>query len=479
MLGLPAVFLAAGFLAGTTGGSAGPPATRVAASPLGALATPILSVRRDPGWIEDTIVHQRLGATLSRLTSGHFGGAREPAGCVVASQGGAALYQLNPAQELLPASNLKVVTATAVLDTLGAGDRFTTAVSTTRRPARGVLDGNLYLVGGGDPYLLTDAYDRGLHYPEPSYTSLDRLAAAVRAAGITRVTGSVVGDGSRYDSLVGVPTWSPEYLAEGDVGPLSALEVDDGSIPPTPAHPSTGTSPVHPASPAPALYAAQIFQASLEAHGVNVSGPAATGRSPAGAVRITQAESAPLGDYVEQMLRVSDDTAAELLTKELGYRTAGQGTTRAGTGVIRHDLATDGLPAGPLVAADGSGLDRGDRVTCSLVAGTLSRAGTTGVIAAGLPVAARTGTLTDRMKNTVAAGRLRAKTGTLKDVAALSGFVQPVAGQPTEELSRPLYFSVIINGMDSDQAAPLADQIGVALAAYPQTVPLKLLGPRS
>ena len=471
--------------ASATTSTTGPP--RPAGTSVRPLTTPVLSVRRDPAWVDDTIAAQRLSKSVAAAVGGGLGTPKGPAGCVVVARGATSLYALDPTAELIPASNLKILTATAVLDTLGPGYRFVTKVAAPAPSRSGTVTGDLYLVGGGDPYLYTGAYNAGLRYPDPGYTSLDRLAAAVRAAGIRTVTGSVVGDASRYDTRIGVPTWAPQYLAEGDVGPLSALEVDDGSAPVPAAVPGGKTGPGAAVPPAPgsrtaadpALYAAQTFTNLLKAAGVSVARPAATGRAPFGVVTVTQAESAPVSAEVEQMLRVSDDTAAELFTKELGYHISGQGTTDAGVAVVRRDVASRGLPAGQLIDLDGSGLDRADRASCALLAQALEQAGTAGPLAAGLPVAARTGTLTDRMAGTAAAGRLHAKTGTLDWVSALSGFIDPAAGAPTPELASPLYFSVIINGMDSGLAALFADRIAVAFAGYPQAVPLRLLEPGS
>jgi D-alanyl-D-alanine carboxypeptidase/D-alanyl-D-alanine-endopeptidase (penicillin-binding protein 4) len=464
---------AAGVLAGSG------PVSRPAPAPTASIGTtilsdtPVLSVRRDPGWVDDTLAQQRLDRSLAAATAGSLAGPKSAPACVTVAQGARAVYALRPSAELLPASNLKLLTATAALRALGDGYRFTTRVAATSHPVGGTLDGNLYLVGGGDPDLMTAAFDRSLYYPEPTYTSLDRLAAAVRAAGITRITGSVIGDGSRYDNLIGVPTWSPEYLAEGDVGPLSALEVNDGVAPPSPPGAPAPTGPMDPTRTA-----AATFTQVLEAHGVEVAGPAATGRRPGSALAVASVESAPLANEVEQMIRVSDDTAAELLTKEMGLEASGRGTTAAGVTALVHEVAAAGLPAQQLTTLDGSGLDRADRATCTLIEAALQQAGTTGVLASGLPVAARTGTLEHRFAGTVAAGRVRAKTGTLDDVAALSGSVVPAAA-PTPELAAPVYFSIIINGMDSAIGAPLADRIALVIAGYPDAVPLGELEPRS
>ncbi len=181
------------------------------------------------------------------------------------------------------------------------------------------------------------------------------------------------------------------------------------------------------------------------------------------------------------MLTVSDDTAAELFTKELGYDTAGAGTTTAGTAAIRADLAADGLPVTQLVGLDGSGLDRGDRATCNLIESDLEHVGISSGVARGLPVAGETGTLAARMRGTPAAGRLRAKTGTLDGVVALSGFVPPAARSSVagSVLGQPLVFSLIFNQVASMTAArAVADQVGVALATYPRLPPIADLEPR-
>lgn len=443
-----------------------PPAGTVpSASTTQPAATPLLSARRDPTWIEDTLAAQRLAQAVGPLTSGVTDG------CVDVEQAGAPVYQLDPTKEVEPASNMKLLTATAALDILGAGYRYTTTVVASAAPVGGTLNGNLYLVGGGDPYLFTAAYDHSLYYSESVYTSVDQLAAQVRAAGITTVNGSVVGVATRYDGQIGVATWSPSYLAESDVGPLSALELDDGGPPPPTAGQPADTGPADPP-----LFAAQAFTAVLKAAGVQVDGPATAGAQPARTVAVTRIQSAPLADELEQMLRTSDDTAAELVAKEIGYRAAGQGSTAAGTAAVERDVAADGLPAGQLVALDGSGLDTGDRVTCSLIVDTLERAGTSGVIATGLPVAARSGTLTNRLAGTAAAGRVHAKTGTLDQVSALSGYVVPLSA-PTAELAEPVWFSIIINGMDSVQAAPLVDRITAAIAGYPRVPALASVEP--
>jgi D-alanyl-D-alanine carboxypeptidase/D-alanyl-D-alanine-endopeptidase (penicillin-binding protein 4) len=448
----------------------------------GLTSTPLLSVRRVPGWVAETVAAARLKAAVAGIMASPALAPAAPTSCLVVSQGGRVLYAYHPAQPLIPASNVKLLTATAALDRLGSTHRFSTEVRAAR-PAGGVVQGNLYLVGGGDPLLRTSGYAAALGPDQTLYTSLGQLAAQVQAAGVRVVRGAVVGDETRYDQQRGVPTWSPVYAAEGDVAPLSALDVNDGTVT-GPGSIGAGASiSAPPAAIAanPAGEAAATFTALLRAEGIQVGGSPGAGQVPPGTPLLTSIASPPVAAEVDVMLTVSDDTAAELFTKELGLQATRSGTTAAGVAAIRRDLAADGLPVSQAVLYDGSGLDRGDRLTCGLVAATLQRAGATGMLARGLPVAARTGTLRHRLAGTAAAGRLLAKTGTLVNVSALSGFVPPGPGAavPGTALGQPVVFSLILNGVSSDTTGPaIGNEVGATLAAYPRLPPLAQIEPR-
>src|SRR5262249_44074417 len=149
------------------------------------------------------------------------------------------LAAVNPDAPLIPASTQKLMTATAALTVLGPDFRYeTAAVATDAGPALG----NLWLVGSGDPVIRTaDSAEPGVS------TSLESLADSIVAHGV-RSVGSVVGDDHRYDDQRFVPTWSPLYREEFDVGPLGALTVTEGI-------PLVNGKPVLEADPA--LYAAQ------------------------------------------------------------------------------------------------------------------------------------------------------------------------------------------------------------------------------
>jgi D-alanyl-D-alanine carboxypeptidase/D-alanyl-D-alanine-endopeptidase (penicillin-binding protein 4) len=124
-------------------------------------------------------------------------------------------------------------------------------------------------------------------------------------------------------------------------------------------------------------------------------------------------------------------------------------------------LAAWGIPRAGLNLVDGSGLDRGDRLTCQALLGLMERAGTAGPLAAALPVAARSGTLIPYFQGNPMAGRLHAKTGTLTGSKALTGYVAAPDGHT-------ITFAFVYNGPDERaKASELFNQFGLALATYP------------
>lgn len=439
------------------------------------------------------VAHQRLASAVGSVLSAEALGPAAASTCLLVAQGSTILASRSATTALIPASNMKLLTATAALDKLGPNFVYTTGVRATAAPAGGVVRGNLYLVGSGDPVLRTQPYVSSLPYSEPDYTSLAQLAAQVVAAGVHEVTGSVVGDEGAFDSQRAVPTWKPTYTSEGDVGPLSALDVNDGFV---------LTHGYYIAATQPAQSAADQFATLLAADGVTFTAakpppptppgttpatpaadpylPSAAGATPPSAVPITAINSPPLSVIVQTILRASDDTGAELITKELGARFGGAGTTPAGVAVVQEDLAADGLPVSQLQAADGSGLDRSDRVTCALILDDLLREGPTSVLAAGLPVAGKTGTLDHRLTSPLTVGRILAKTGSLDNVAALSGFVLPRSGTaPAPALASNLVFSLIMDGVANGTAGvTVGDKLATALASYPDVPPASSVGPR-
>lgn len=424
-------------------------------------ATALLSARRVPTLVSreiaDAKLRQRLHAALGDPV---YGTARDDS-CLLVSQNDRRIEALRPEMELIPASNLKLLTATAALERFGDDHTFVTEFRAAAPPADGVVSGDLWMVGGGDPVLMTRDYAASLRYQPTLTHDVSELGQALARAGVREVRGAFLGDESRYDRVRYIPTWRPGYIADGEVGPASALLVNDGFA---------SYSPRKVAASDPAAHAAGMAAAAAEAAGV-VLGSVGSGTAPAGAVVVAQVESPPLSLIVESLLRDSDNTTAELLLKELGFAVRGEGTTAAGLTAMREVLAGDGIEAESYVATDGSGLDRGNRASCMAIDQALTGEGVSGPIGRGLAVAAQTGTLSKRFQGTAAAGRLHAKTGALEGVVSLSGWVRPTRGDPVE-------FTFIANGVAGEaRGRQLQERIGVALSLYPESPSPEEIGP--
>jgi len=445
-----------------------PPATAAAAQEKPApaaptLTTPLFSMRRVPALVSRVVAETHLRTDLDKImTDPVYGAARDRSCLVVGDPGGGTIhYSRQPSLGLIPASTLKLLTTAAALSQFGADSRFTTDVRAASPPSGGEV-GDLYLIGGGDPLLSTAEFaaDGGYQGQSRRTTSIEALADKVVATGVRRV-GRIVGDESRYDSERLVPSWNPRYIANFDISPLSALVVNKAFTTTTP--PAVAVSP-----PA---HAATVLADQLRARGVTV-GSTAAGKAPAGTTRVTSIESPPLSDIVAEVLQNSDNMAAEMLVKEMGTRPGSPGTTAAGLSAVADRLRQlAGVAPEELATVDGSGLDRGDKLSCSVLQRVVAQSPP--ALAAGLPVAGRNGTLHRRFQATPAAGRVWAKTGSLEGVAGLSGFV-------TAQGNRNVAFSLLSNELPSMSAgAGMQDRVVSVLSAYPRAPSPDELGPKA
>jgi D-alanyl-D-alanine carboxypeptidase/D-alanyl-D-alanine-endopeptidase (penicillin-binding protein 4) len=381
------------------------------------------------------------------------------------------LYRHNADKPLTPASTVKLLTAVAALDVLGRDRTFDTVAVAAAPPKAGVVEGSLFVIGGGDPLLTTKDYNDRYDQPQP-YTDVARLAEAVAAAGVKEIRGDIVGDESRYDTARSVASWDPSFLATRESGPLSALLVNDGFA----SYPKTRYNTPSTPTANPPAHAAGILRDALAKLGVRVTGAARSGTAPATRTEIAKV-STSLETAVGEMLAHSDNTTAELITKELGLRRKGAGTTAAGVATAREAMAASGLPVTGVDVVDGSGLDRSNTLTCDFLVALLDRAGPGSVIDASLAVGGRSGTLLGRFLDTAAVGTLRAKTGSLRNTRSLAGFVDTAS----TGRARTLTFAYIANqtNLNADANLKVQDQMGARLASYPDAPSLAELGPAS
>ena len=350
------------------------------------------------------------------------------------------LFAQNAARPQPPASVEKLYTTVALLERLSPNTRFhTTLLGSGHLGPGGVWHGNLYLHGGGDPTFgdgaFNAAWTRGLG---PTANQL------VAQLAIKRVTGHVFGDPSLFDSLPGAPNtgYGPDV---GDLGgQLSALTFDHGAAP---------------GRLSPAAFAAKQLVATMRGAHIAARAAKKTAVAPGNAHVLATVASPPLSVLLQLMDVNSDDFYAELLTKQLGVRFGGAGSTAAGARVIARTIAADGIH--PRIV-DGSGLSRADHSTPGQVVALLRRiwhTETGRIVTGSLAVVGVSGTVASMARHTPAQGRCFAKTGTLNYVSNLAGYCAAKGGHS-------LAFAFFIDGPANQAAITWLGHLVAAVAGY-------------
>lgn len=408
---------------------------RLEARETGTVPAAVLDALPDARPIDPDVLAARLAAIPNP-------GGGDIVGVVLDGRTGTELTRLGAGGTRTPASSMKVLSGVVALDVLGPGTTFPTT-------ALLAPDGSLVLRGGGDPLLTSSTSP---DYPHPA--SLEQLAAATAAAltrrGVTQVR-------LGYDaSLFGGPGWNPAWpdIFASSVAPITALTADHARIAP----------PSYERSPDPARFAAERFADALRAHGVEVTAidPMTT---PAGADELAHVDSLPVRTLVEQSLTNSDNDAAETLAWQVALARGVQPTPSSAAATLRTELTRLGLWSDGMAALDGNGIATDNQVTPDALAGAielgLQRDDLRAVIT-GLPVGAVSGTLAERFEAPDAlAGRgtVRAKTGTIRGVNTLTGYVVTTDGQP-------LVFAFMVSGgAGQTSARAWLDQASATLAS--------------
>lgn len=367
-------------------------------------ATPVTATRIPPPWI------QRIDEAIGDL----------PLSVAIGNEGDLWYHHLQGVRRA-PASNEKLLLSMALFDRFGTDRTIKTRVMRDASIDQGVLRGNLWLIGRGDP----EVADR----------ELNLLATAIAEAGITRITGSVMSSTGPFARDWWAPGWR-DYFPTLYIPIPTALTFrgnEDGS----------GRNIADPER-----RAARHLTAQLEADGVAVRGAADMGSPPARLAPVTQIRSSPLAEIVRRMNIPSRNLWAEVLGKHLAEDVYGRGTiANAGRAICAY-TATLGLTA---TCHDASGLSYTNRISAIGILRLLWGAqaepwGTT--LRWTLPHGGQ-GTLEDRLADV----KLRAKTGTLEDVSALSGWVW------LEQTSEWAEFSILSSGFSDTRAKQIENRI--------------------
>lgn len=427
--------------AGGAGGGA-PNAAPSAPSVLAGIAGLGRSARKAP----DT-GGRRLADVLRPLMDDEKLG-RERSGVVVDVATGKRLYGKSSGRALTPASTTKIATAVAALSALGPDHRLTTktVIRSDSRDSRDVV-----LVGGGDPTLTARGEGRYVAESASLRELADDTAKALKKRGADQDV-SLSYDTSRYSGPPQHPIGPNENIA-----PVSALMADEGRLDDSSSGPAARTAE-------PARDAAHNFANLLRERGIGLKADPKSGKAPEKAAELARTRSQPMSALVERMLTHSDNDIAEALARETAVAGGEPASFDGAARAVRARLDKLGLPLDGARFADGSGLDRDDRLSAKLLAALLKHAAGPGrpelrSAVTGLPVAGFTGTLVNRYPDASAGtGVVRAKTGTLTGVNSLAGTVVDPDG-------RLLAFAFMTTGTTDPQGAQAAlDAMASALA---------------
>jgi len=410
---------------------------------------------------------------------------------------GEMLYEQNSGKLLMPASNMKILTAIAALKKLGPDFVYETRLLSENPIKNGILNGNLIVVGSGDPTVSVDTFNL--------------WAEQLKESGLNEIDGDIIGDDSAFDQERLGFGWSwddlPYYYATetsalqfaenaititlmaGEPGkPVAVAKEPDTSFiqvvssvqvlpettpsvhwtykPETRTVYASGTLPPDGkdyggfAISNPAEYFVYCLKEDLEKNGITVRGSAYLKHQDTMSlpVLISQ-ESPPLEKILVVLLKRSQNLYAETLLKTLG-----NGKVADGVRAVEETLVNMGVPSNSVVMVDGSGLSRYNYVTPKAILICLEkiyRDDPAQVFFNALPIAGVDGTLKSRMKGTSAENNVQAKTGSVSNVRTLSGYVR------TRD-SEMLAFSVLVNNFNASEnsANGILDQVAELLANF-------------
>jgi D-alanyl-D-alanine carboxypeptidase/D-alanyl-D-alanine-endopeptidase (penicillin-binding protein 4) len=409
---------------------------------------------------------------------------------------GRVIYARNPRTLMMPASNMKILTLAAAAETLGWDYRFRTTLETSGTVENGVLRGDLVIRGTGDPTINTR--------DDRARAVFDRWADAIKAAGISRISGAIVGDDRAFDRVGLGQGWAWDYLQDGYAAPVGALQVNEdiaklrlwaGERPGAPVfvelaagaglvvnnqsttgEPGSATTigvdrrwamreltlDIHGSLAVdaaaitrdvavvdPTDYFLGVARQALADRGIDLTAitlrvgqrqPDPTAPPPR---VLVETLSPPLRDIATTMMKVSQNLYAETLLKAVGAaKSGGQGTAEAGIAAARDIFAAWHVAPGTYIQVDGSGLSRYDYVTADMLVTLLDHlykdARHRDDFVATLPIAGKDGTIATRLKRTHAEANVTAKTGSISNARALSGYVRTRDGET-------LAFSILAN----------------------------------
>jgi D-alanyl-D-alanine carboxypeptidase/D-alanyl-D-alanine-endopeptidase (penicillin-binding protein 4) len=345
------------------------------------------------------------------------------------------LFEYQPDTKMIPASITKLITAACAFSKLGQSYNFPTVLYTDDNNIKdGVINGNLYIKGYGDPDL--------------NSSDIDYLSEIILKNNIKQITGNIIADESYFDN--NYKGLSGYY--QGDTGPsywpyVNALALNKNE----------GASN-------PAISAATILLSDLTAAGVILDGTVMSGVTPSASKEIGKI-SHSIFDVISHMCKTSDNHSAITVFKLLGAKFKDEGSLEKGQEVIESFLSEIGVSRYSYEILEGSGLTRYNRVTAELYMKLLKYMYDDKFLFDyffnSLSVAGKDGTLRNRMIGTEGEGNVHAKTGTLNSVSALCGYT-------IDRDNEILIFFIVMNGFggNANNMHIIQDDFAATLAQF-------------
>jgi len=370
------------------------------------------------------------------------------------------LYSRNAGMLFIPASNMKIITGSVALAQLGADYRYRTAFVTRGAIRDGALDGDLIVIGRGDPTVSDRAQQGGAR------AWMVRAADSLAARGIKRIGGGLVRGGNAFpDSIYGYG-WEWDDLSGSSAAPVDELEYNEGMTT-VRQHIAGRDTVIETATRNPARTYLEALASALAERGITVGAGVSDSTADIVVPRtdtLFTVSSPPLRDILRLLMKPSQNQIAEILLHTLGLERTGVGSADSGAVIVRRQLLAWGAEHDGFVVYDGSGMSRHDLMTPETLLRTLvaiQRDTAFSAFHEALPVAGVDGTLRTRMLRTTAAGNMHAKTGSLEFVKTLSGYVTDADGER-------IVFSILDNHFTApvDSINRFQNDIGVLLAGY-------------
>ncbi|MCY8232144.1 D-alanyl-D-alanine carboxypeptidase/D-alanyl-D-alanine-endopeptidase [Priestia endophytica] len=446
--------------------------------------------------IEQVLQHKDLKGAISSIS-------------IKEAKSGEVLYEKNSSVRMKIASNMKLFTGAAALETLGEEYKFHTELWHDGKVKNGVLKGNLYLKGKGDPTL-------GLK-------ELQQFSALLHEKGIKKITGNIIGDETWYDDVrlsedmiwkdesyaygaqISALTFSPDHRYEAGTVIVETTPTKNGKKAHISISPKTdyvkvmnetktgkgetdleivrkrnknvivvkgiikeGEEPDQTAIAVedPALYTTSLFKDVLEKNGIKITGKVKKEETPQKAQLMEVKESPPLGEIFIPYMKLSNNTIAEIFVKEMGKVQYGEGSFEAGLASLKQTLSEINVNVDNMMIRDASGISHVNGVPTDEISSLLFHARQKpwydnfyeSLPLAGDPDELIGGTLDERMRGTAAEGNVRAKTGSITGASSFSGYVTTEAGEE-------LIFSIVFNAFLEEEVKDIEDEIAVMLAS--------------